>query len=155
MEVLFTLHYQNEFKMKPINILLIEDNEGDILLFKESFEDAGVLANIEEITDGKLAIDHFQHLMSIPNGQYPDLVFLDINLPKKNGHEVLEFLKTNESLKHIPVVMLSTSSWYKDIEKANEAGVLLFISKPFDVDQFLRKITSKGQFSILLKKNHS
>jgi CheY-like chemotaxis protein len=141
--------------MKPINILLIEDNDGDILLFKESFEDAGILANIEEITDGKLAIDYFQHLMSIPDGQYPDLIFLDINLPKKNGHEVLEFLKKNEPLKHIPVVMLSTSSWYKDIEKANEAGVLLFISKPFDVDQFLKKITSKGQFSILLKKNPS
>jgi two-component system, chemotaxis family, response regulator Rcp1 len=141
--------------MKPINILLIEDNDGDILLFKESFEDAGILANIEEITDGKLAIDHFQHLMSMPDGQYPDLIFLDINLPKKNGHEVLDFLKTNEPLKNIPVVMLSTSSWYKDIEKANEAGVLLFISKPFDVDQFLRKITSKGQFSILLKKNPS
>jgi CheY-like chemotaxis protein len=141
--------------MKPINILLIEDNDGDILLFKESFEDAGILANIEEITNGKLAIDHFQHLMSMPDGQYPDLIFLDINLPKKNGHEVLDFLKTNEPLKHIPVVMLSTSSWYKDIEKANEAGVLLFISKPFDVDQFLRKITSKGQFSILLKKNPS
>ncbi len=141
--------------MKPINILLIEDNDGDILLFKESFEDAGILANIEEITDGKLAIEHFQHLLSIPNGQYPDLIFLDINLPKKNGHEVLEFIKAKEPLKHIPVIMLSTSSWYKDIEKANEAGVLLFISKPFDVDQFLRKITSKGQFSILLKKNHT
>ncbi|OYY23618.1 MAG: hypothetical protein B7Y69_03925 [Sphingobacteriia bacterium 35-40-8] len=83
------------------------------------------------------------------------MIFLDINLPKKNGHEVLEFLKKNENLKDIPVIMLSTSSWYKDIEKANEAGVLLFISKPFDVDQFLRKITSKRQFSILLKKNQS
>lgn len=141
--------------MKPIRILLIEDNDGDILLFKESFEDAGVLANIEVITDGKLALDYFQDLISKPIDQFPDLVFLDINLPKKNGHEVLEFLKNSDALKQIPVIMLSTSSWYKDIEKANEAGVLLFISKPFDVDQFLRKITSKGQFSILLKKNQS
>ena len=141
--------------MKPIRILLIEDNDGDILLFKESFEDAGVLANIEVITDGKLALDYFQDLISKPIDQFPDLVFLDINLPKKNGHEVLDFLKNSDALKQIPVIMLSTSSWYKDIEKANEAGVLLFISKPFDVDQFLRKITSKGQFSILLKKNQS
>ncbi|OYZ51624.1 MAG: hypothetical protein B7Y15_05240 [Bacteroidetes bacterium 24-39-8] len=141
--------------MKPIKILLIEDNDGDILLFKESFEDAGILANIEVITDGKLAMDYFQLLSSKALDQYPDLIFLDINLPKKNGHEVLEFLKKNENLKDIPVIMLSTSSWYKDIEKANEAGVLLFISKPFDVDQFLRKITSKRQFSILLKKNQS
>jgi CheY-like chemotaxis protein len=141
--------------MKPINILLIEDNDGDILLFKESFEDAGILANIEVITDGKLALDYFQQLSISTEGKNPDLIFLDINLPKKNGHEVLEYLKSTDSLKEIPVIMLSTSSWYKDIEKANEAGVLLFISKPFDVDQFLRKITSKGQFSILLKKNQS
>ncbi|OYU54515.1 MAG: two-component system response regulator [Chitinophagaceae bacterium BSSC1] len=141
--------------MKPINILLIEDNDGDILLFKESFEDAGILANIEVLTDGKLALDFFQHLISQSADQFPDLIFLDINLPKKNGHEVLDFLKGQETLKKIPVIMLSTSSWYKDIEKANEAGVLLFISKPFDVDQFLRKITSKGQFSILLKNNQS
>lgn len=141
--------------MKPINILLIEDNDGDILLFKESFEDAGILANIEVLTDGKLALDYFQHLISQTADQFPDLIFLDINLPKKNGHEVLDYLKSNETLNKIPVIMLSTSSWYKDIEKANEAGVLLFISKPFDVDQFLRKITSKGQFSILLKKNPS
>lgn len=141
--------------MKPIKILLIEDNDGDILLFKESFEDAGILAKIEVVTDGKLAIDYFQQLTSTPIETYPDLIFLDINLPKKNGHEVLEFLKNTEQLKQIPVIMLSTSSWYKDIEKANEAGVLMFISKPFDVDQFLRKITSKGQFSILLRKNQS
>ena len=141
--------------MKPIKILLIEDNDGDILLFKESFEDAGILAKIEVVTDGKLALDYFQQLTSTPIETYPDLIFLDINLPKKNGHEVLEFLKNTEQLKQIPVIMLSTSSWYKDIEKANEAGVLMFISKPFDVDQFLRKITSKGQFSILLKKNQS
>jgi CheY-like chemotaxis protein len=141
--------------MKPINILLIEDNDGDILLFKESFEDAGILANIEVITDGKLALDYFQQLSISTEGKNPDLIFLDINLPKKNGHEVLEYLKSTDSLKEIPVIMLSTSSWYKDIEKANQAGVLLFISKPFDVDQFLRKITSKGQFSILLKKNQS
>lgn len=141
--------------MKPINILLIEDNDGDILLFKESFEDAGILANIEVLTDGKLALDFFHHLIGQSADQFPDLIFLDINLPKKNGHEVLDFLKTNEALNKIPVIMLSTSSWYKDIEKANEAGVLHFISKPFDVDLFLRKITSKGQFSILLKKNPS
>lgn len=141
--------------MKPINILLIEDNDGDILLFKESFEDAGILANIEVLTDGKLAIDYFHQLTSLSVDQFPDLIFLDINLPKKNGHEVLDFLKSHEILKKIPVIMLSTSSWYKDIEKANEAGVLLFISKPFDVDQFLRKITSRGQFSILLKNNQS
>lgn len=141
--------------MKPINILLIEDNDGDILLFKESFEDAGILANIEVITDGKLAMDYFLQLTTASLDKFPDLIFLDINLPKKNGHEVLEYLKSTEALKEIPVIMLSTSSWYKDIEKANEAGVLLFISKPFDVDQFLRKITSNGQFSILLKKNQT
>lgn len=155
MEALFILRYQNKFEMKPISILLIEDNDGDILLFKESFEDAGILANIEVLTDGKQALDFFQHLNTQSTDQFPDLIFLDINLPKKNGHEVLDFLKSNEPLNKIPVIMLSTSSWYKDIERANEAGVLLFISKPFDVDQFLRKITSKGQFSILLKKNPS
>jgi CheY-like chemotaxis protein len=69
--------------MKPIDILLIEDNDGDILLFKESFEDAGVLVNIHVLTDGKMAIDYFQNLASNPQLSRPDYIFLDINLPKK------------------------------------------------------------------------
>lgn len=139
--------------MKPIDILLIEDNDGDILLFKESFEDAGVLVNIHVLTDGKMAIDYFQNLASNPQLSRPDYIFLDINLPKKNGHEVLDVLKSTHGLEGISVVMLSTSSWHKDIDRANEAGVFLFISKPFDVNFFLRKITSNGQSSILFNKN--
>ncbi len=138
--------------MKPIDILLVEDNDGDILLFKESFEDAGVLANIQVLTDGKMAIDFFHKMASNSDMSYPDLIFLDINLPKKNGHEVLEFIKSTNGLQNIPVVMLSTSSWYKDIEKANTAGAYLFISKPFELEDFLRKITTNGHFSIQLKK---
>ncbi len=94
--------------MKNVHILLVEDNEGDILLTVEALEEGRIANVIEVARDGQEAIDKLE--IDLKNNQLPDLILLDINLPKMNGHEVLERLKETEGLKHIPVIILSTSS---------------------------------------------
>src|SRR6185312_13639945 len=99
--------------MKSINILLVEDNEGDILLTKEAFEESRIVNEVIAIRDGRKAIDFFE---SINNREHiPNLILLDVNLPRMSGHEVLAYIKNNEKFKSIPVIMLTTSSAEKDI----------------------------------------
>src|SRR5258708_3850974 len=99
--------------MKGINILLIEDNEGDILLTTEAFEESKIVNTITAIKDGEKAINFFKTITS--KEDIPHLVLLDVNLPKVNGHEVLMYIKNNERFKSIPVIMLTTSSSEKDV----------------------------------------
>lgn len=132
--------------MKPIHILLVEDNEGDILLTTEALEDSKVINHVTIIKDGKQAIDFFE-LMGDIKGT-PDLVLLDVNLPKKDGHEVLHYIKTHESFKHIPVIMLTTSSTGKDIMKAYNNYVNCYITKPIDAADFLKAISKIEDFWI-------
>src|SRR5579859_5083820 len=99
--------------MKPINILLIEDNEGDIVLTKEAFEESKLINKLRVIKDGKEAIRFFEKLEDW--SEKPGLVLLDINLPKVSGHDVLKYIKNHEKHKTIPVIMLTTSSAEKDI----------------------------------------
>ncbi|MEO6542278.1 MAG: response regulator, partial [Ferruginibacter sp.] len=101
--------------MKAIHILLVEDNEGDIMLTTEALEEGKIANKISIVKDGKHAIDFLNKKGGYENASLPDLVLLDINLPKKNGHEVLQYIKHAEALKQIPVIMLTTSSSEKDI----------------------------------------
>ena len=120
--------------MRLINILLIEDNEGDILLTSEALEESEIRNKLSVIKDGEAAIDYFEYNKDKPG--LPDLILLDINLPKKSGHEVLIFLKANELLKHIPVIMLTTSSSQKDILLGYRNHVNCYLVKPLDVLNF-------------------
>ncbi len=121
--------------MKPINILLVEDNEGDILLTREAFEDSKIINDIAVIKDGEAAIAFFEQLTATQAP--PDLVLLDVNLPKRSGHEVLKFLKENERFKVIPVVMLTTSSSEKDVNLSYSNHVNCFITKPIEINEFM------------------
>lgn len=94
---------------EPIHILLVEDNDGDILLIEEAFEEAKLMNKVSIVKDGEKAIHFLTRQADFSDAGTPDLILLDVNLPRKNGHEVLEFVKTNEMLKHIPVIMLTTS----------------------------------------------
>ncbi|MBX2939428.1 MAG: response regulator [Ferruginibacter sp.] len=138
--------------MTPIHILLVEDNEGDILLTREAFEDAKIQTNLSVVKDGKEAMDFLTKQGKYTESLMPDLLLLDVNLPKKNGHEVLQFLKGNEKLKHIPVIMLTTSSAPKDVNLAYKNYANCFITKPIDVTEFFGVITTIENFWISIVK---
>lgn len=138
--------------MKPIHILLVEDNEGDILLTKEALEEARIKVLLSVVRDGKLAIDFVNKENMYTDVASPDLVLLDVNLPKVNGYEVLQYLKGNESLKHIPVIMLTTSSSEKDINFCYNNFVNCFITKPIEVNEFLGIVTAIENFWISIVK---
>lgn len=130
--------------MKNVHILLVEDNEGDILLTVEALEE-GRIANIIDVArDGQEAIDKLEK--ALHDNKLPDLVLLDINLPKMNGHEVLERLKMTEGLKQIPVIILSTSSSEVDIVKSNKNKANCFITKPVEIDEFVKAIETIEDF---------
>ncbi len=138
--------------MKPVNILLVEDNEGDILLTREALEDARILVTLSVIKDGKEAIDFLNREGVHKNAELPDLLLLDVNLPKKNGHEVLQHIKSSESLKHIPVIMLTTSSSEKDINLSYNNYVNCYITKPIEVNDFLSLVSTIENFWISIVK---
>lgn len=132
--------------MKPIHILLVEDNEGDVLLTIEAFAEGKITNNISVVNDGKEAIDFLNQVGAYSTSELPDLVLLDINLPKQNGHEVLHIIKTTEKLKSIPVIMLTTSSSERDILKAYKNYVNCYITKPIDLFDFMKAIAQIEDF---------
>ena len=138
--------------MNSIHILLVEDNEGDIFLITEALEEGKIVNKISVLKDGKEAIDFLEKQGKYKNEETPDLILLDINLPKKNGHEVLEYIKTSENLKQIPVIMLTTSSSDKDVLLSYKNHANCFITKPLDVNNFLTIVSSIESFWINIVK---
>lgn len=134
--------------MKPIHILLVEDNEGDIFLVTDALEEGKIVNKVSVIKDGKEAIDFLEKKEKYQNAERPDLILLDINLPKKNGFEVLEHIKSQKNLKQIPVIMLTTSSSEKDISMSYKNHANCFITKPVDVENFLKSVFSIENFGI-------
>jgi CheY-like chemotaxis protein len=132
--------------MKGINILLVEDNEGDILLTTDAFEHSKIVNQITAIRDGKAAIDFFETLTK--KDAAPHLVLLDINLPKVSGHEVLRYIKNSEKYKIIPVIVLTTSSSERDILQCYKNHVNCYIAKPLEVEDFMKAIAKIEDFWI-------
>ena len=132
--------------MKPLHILLVEDNEGDIILTTEAFEEYKISNSVTVIRNGKLALEFLFKKGDFTNAERPDLVVLDINLPYKNGIEVLGQIKADADLKSIPVIMLTTSSSDNDILKSYKNHANAFITKPVDVVDFLKAIMSIEDF---------
>ncbi|MEO5563634.1 MAG: response regulator [Chitinophagaceae bacterium] len=138
--------------MEPIHILLVEDSEGDILLTQEALEEAKIITQLSVVKDGKEAIDFVTLQGRYSNATKPDLILLDINLPKKNGHEVLQYLKGDKNLKHIPVIVLTTSSFQKDINLAYDNYVNCYITKPIEAKDFQNTVTSIENFWMYIVK---
>lgn len=132
--------------MKNIHILLVEDNEGDILLTTEALEDSKIINQVTVIRDGAAAVEFFESLTTPES--YPDLVLLDINLPKKSGQEVLHYIKSNDKYCQIPIIMLTTSSAERDIERAYKNHVNCYITKPVDVAEFIHAVAKIEDFWI-------
>jgi len=138
--------------MKAIHILLVEDNEGDIMLTREALEEAKIHIILSVVKDGKEAMDFVSKQGKYTDVVLPDLLLLDVNLPKKNGHEVLQFIKGNKFLKHIPVIMLTTSSSEKDINFSYNNFANCYITKPVEVNEFLAVVANIENFWISIVK---
>jgi len=138
--------------MKAIDILLIEDNDGDILLTTEALESGKIINTINILRDGKQAIDYLNKMCTEFDSAMPDLILLDINLPKKNGFEVLKHIKNKEALRHLPVIMLTTSSSEIDINMSYYNYANCFITKPVEVDDFMEAISKIKNFWISIVK---
>lgn len=132
--------------MKPIHILLVEDNEGDILLTTEALQESKIINKVTVLKDGKKAVDFFEGITKKEDS--PDMVLLDINLPKKNGIEVLHYIKSSEKYKQVPVIMLTTSSSESDILNSYKNYVNCYITKPIEVHEFMQAIAKIEDFWI-------
>lgn len=136
--------------MKQVQILLVEDNEGDILLTQEAFEESKLINALNVVRDGREAVDYLEAVED--KEKLPDIILLDVNLPKKNGHEVLTHIKKSEKLRHIPVIMLTTSSSEKDINLSYRNCANCYITKPINVSDFFGVINKIENFWIQVVK---
>ena len=132
--------------MQEIQILLVEDNEGDILLTLEAFKEMTVRNRVTVARDGAAAIAFLQNEGQHTDAILPQLILLDINMPGLSGIEVLEFIKSDDKLKKIPVVMLTTSSSDSDIAACYERSANCFITKPLEFGKFLSVVRSIETF---------
>src|SRR3954454_5176211 len=129
-----------------LDILLVEDDPGDELLTREALEDQGAAHRIHVAHDGQEAIDFLYRLSDRENAPHPDLIILDLNLPKFSGHQVLERIKADPDLAQIPVVILSTSQAREDIADSYRLGANAYIPKPVDLDRYTRVVQQIGEF---------
>ena len=121
---------------QPMEILLVEDNEDDIVLEQEALADAKLINIMYVVRDGEEALAYLRRQGRYHDAKKPGLILLDINMPKKNGFEVLQEMKADVDLRHIPVVMLTTSDREKDVVKSYATGACSFVTKPMDFDKF-------------------
>jgi DNA-binding response OmpR family regulator len=143
---------------KPLEILLVEDNKGDIGLITEFLSDAKVITNIHIAEDGEEAIHFLCDKDQFLGSSLPDIIILDWNLPKKDGSEVLKEIKENNNLKNIPVIILTTSSAEKDLIRAYNLHANAYIVKPLDFEEFMKIIKSIADFwfkAVTLPPKHS
>jgi len=138
--------------MKEVHILLVEDNEGDILLTLDAFEESKIRTRISVVKNGADALDFLFKKGNFIEVDRPDLILLDINLPIYNGHEILKKIKEDSSLKKIPVIILTTSASQKDVNKAHDNYSDCYITKPIDMEDFLKVILKIEEFWLQLSK---
>jgi two-component system, chemotaxis family, response regulator Rcp1 len=122
-------------------ILLVEDNAGDVRLTREALREAEVAVDLVAVADGDQALEFLRG-----EGARPDLILLDLNLPRKNGLEVLEEIKGDPELRHTPVIMLTTSSSARDIAACYDRGVNGYVVKPLELDDFTRLVQEINRF---------
>ena len=129
-----------------MNVLLVEDNPGDVRLTQEAFKEAKMSINLDVTMDGAEAIKFLRKEAPYEDTVIPDLILLDLNLPKKDGREVLKEIKTDDMLKRIPVVVLTTSNAEQDIMKSYNLHVNCYINKPVDFEKFFDIIQKIEEF---------
>jgi two-component system, chemotaxis family, response regulator Rcp1 len=136
----------------PIEVLLVEDSPGDVRLTREAFKDAKVHVNLHVASDGTEAMAFLGREGGYANALRPDLILLDLNLPKKDGREVLAEIKGSPTLKSIPVVILTTSASEADILRSYQFHANCYITKPVDLEGFLKVVKSIDNFWLSVVK---
>lgn len=131
---------------KPIEILLVEDNPADVRLTEEALKEGKVRNNLHVARDGVDALEYLLRVGKYADAVRPDLILLDLNLPRKDGREVLAAIKADADLKLIPVVVLTTSSAEADILRSYKLHANCYITKPVDLDQFVKVVKSIDDF---------
>ncbi len=132
--------------IKPIEILMVEDNPVDVLVTREALKQGRIMNNLSVAEDGEEALDFLFRTGQFSAAPRPDLILLDLNLPKKDGREILTELKNNPDLRSIPVVILTTSQAEEDVLRSYDCGANCFIVKPVDLEQFTSTIRSIEDF---------
>lgn len=133
-------------RVRPVEILLVEDNPGDVRLTIEALRDGKVHNNLNVAPDGVEALAFLRREGKYSSAPHPDLILLDLNLPKKDGREVLAEIKADERLKHIPVVVLTTSKADQDIARSYNLHANCYVTKPVDFEQFITVVRSIEDF---------
>jgi CheY-like chemotaxis protein len=131
---------------RAIEVLLVEDNLGDVELTTLALEESRLSIHLSVVGDGAAALEFLQHQKTYVNAPHPDLILLDLNLPKKSGYEVLAAIKNDEALKRIPVLVLTTSQSEEDILRAYNLYASGYISKPARFDRFVQVVQSIEDF---------
>ena len=140
---------QNEISAKPFRILIADDDFEDFLLIKNTFEANQLNVHLSHVEDGQYLIDILKAQGKYNKfGELPNLILLDLNMPRKNGFDVLKEIKENDQLKRIPIIIFTTSKTARDIDKAYELGANCYISKPQTVEEWTEIIQVLGRFWI-------
>jgi two-component system, chemotaxis family, response regulator Rcp1 len=135
---------------RTIEILLVEDNPGDARLTLEAFKEGRILNNLTVVKDGVEALSYLRRLGPYGGARVPDLILLDLNLPRKSGREVLMEIKADPQLKTIPVIILTTSADERDVARAYSQHANCYITKPVDLEQFLNAVHAIEDFWLTL-----
>ncbi len=136
----------NANEAKPVEVLLVEDNPGDVRLTEEALKEGKVLNNLSVVRDGVEAMAFLNREGRYANAPRPDIVLLDLNLPRKDGREVLLEIKAHETFRRIPVVILTTSRAEDDVVHTYDLHANCYIAKPVDLEQFIRVVQSIKEF---------
>ena len=137
---------------KPVDILLVEDNPGDVRLTQEALKDAKLKVNLHVVNDGVEAMAFLRHEGKYESKPSADLVLLDLNLPKKDGREVLAEIKGDSVLRRTPVVIVTTSKAEEDIVRTYDLHANCYVTKPLDLDQFVTMVQSIEHFWLTIVK---
>lgn len=137
---------------KPVTILLIEDNPADVRLTQVALKEAKIENRMDVVGDGVAAIEYLRHRGSHAGAPRPDLILLDLNLPKKDGREVLAEIKQDRDLRTIPVVVLTTSRDDEDVLRSYQLHANCYVNKPVDLEQFLQTMKSIKDFWLTVVK---
>lgn len=131
---------------RPVEILLVEDNPGDVILTEEAFSEGKISNNLHVVNDGEQAIAYLNKEDGYEDAIRPDLILLDLNLPKVDGREVLDYVKHSDKLRTIPVVVLTSSEAERDIVKTYDLYANSYIVKPISLDEFVRIVSAIEDF---------